>query len=167
MDARKYTSIIFIDLEMEFDTVDHAMLLQKLTLYGILDKELKWFPPNLGNRKQCCKVNGFLSKIEDIKYRVPQGSCLEPLLFLLYINDLHLALKNRRVTVSADVTSICFASGSVDDTNRAINKDLEDHKIWLESNRLSLNVLKTQRMLTGTSKRLQKLQRETSTNPSF
>ena len=95
----------------------------------------------------------FFSKLEGIKYGVPQGSCLGPLLFLLYITDLHLDLKNSKVTMYADDTSICFSSGLFDDINRAINEDLEDLKIWLKSNKLSLNVLKTQGMLIGTSKR--------------
>ena len=67
MDAGKYTSVIFIDLRKAFHTIDDTTLL----------------------------LNGFfLSKLEGIKYEVPQGFWFGPLLFLLYINDLHLALKN-------------------------------------------------------------------------
>ena len=47
----------------------------------------------------------------------------------MYINDLHLALKNCKVTMHTDDTSTCFSSGSVDDINRAIYKDREDLKI--------------------------------------
>ena len=137
------------------------------THYGIQGKEMKWFQSYLRNRKQCCKVNGFLSKLEDISYGVLRGSCLGPILFLVYINDLHLGLKNSKVNMHADDITICFSFGSIADINKAINADLEDLKIWLKTNKLSLNVLKTQGMIVGKSKRLQKLQQETSTKPSF
>ena len=64
-------------------------------------------------------------------------------------------------------TSICFSSGAVGDLNRAINADLEDLKIWLESNKQELNVVKTQGISIGKSKRLQKPKKETSTKSSF
>ena len=112
-------------------------------------------------------MNSFLSKLEGIKYGVPQGFCLGPLLLLLYINDLNLALKNSKVTMHTDDTSICFSSGSVDDINRALNEDLENLKIWLECKKLSINLLKIQGMFVATSRQLQRLKQESSTKPSF
>ena len=92
LDKGQYTSVTFIDPKKAFDTVDHQILLQKLRVYGLAGKEINWFQSYLDNRKQCCKVNGHVSKLDNINFRVPQGSCLGPLLFLIYINDLPLAL---------------------------------------------------------------------------
>ena len=76
---------VFIDLRKAFDTVNHEILCQKLS----------WFQSYLSNRKQFCRVNGIDSKTERIEVGVPQGSCLGPLLFLVYINDLPCTVKHQ------------------------------------------------------------------------
>ena len=125
------------------------ILLEKLSLYGIRGIELESFRSYLNGRQQCCKMNGHISKIESIQYGVPQGSCLGPLLFLMYINDLPLSLDNAKVTMYADDTSISYSSKPVDAINPAINDDLSNLRLWLEGNKLSLNISKTQAMLIG------------------
>ena len=92
IDRSNVNAVVFIDLKKAFNTVDHSILLVKLSLYGIRGVELEWFRSYLNGRQQCFKVNGHISKIESIRYGVPQGCCLGPLLFLMYINDLPLSL---------------------------------------------------------------------------
>ena len=73
-------------------------------LYGVQNREFSWFESNLTNRKQFCQVNGVDSEIWDIKVSVPQGSCLGPLLFLIYIKDLPEAVQDSTVSMYADDT---------------------------------------------------------------
>ena len=99
---------IFIDLQKAFDTVDHQILLKKLEYYGIRGLANNWFRSYLTNRQQSVSVNGFKSTKQTMKYGVPRGSVLGPLLFLIYINDLNKAIKFSTTHHFADDTSILF-----------------------------------------------------------
>ena len=85
---------------------------------------------------------------------VPQDSCLEPLFFSVYINDLHLSLNHSDVNMYADGTSISFLSNSISDINEKVNSDLLRLKTWMASNKLFLTVTKTQTILICGGKKL-------------
>ena len=104
----KIVGLVFIDLEKAFDTVDHQILLEKLMLYGIQQCELSWFKSYLTKRKQFCMSNGTESDIGDLDIRIPEGSCLGPLLFILYINDLPQAIKQSTISMYADDNILCY-----------------------------------------------------------
>ena len=77
-----------IDLKKAFDLVTPSILLQKLEHYGFPGNVFNLFSSYLSNRQQYVSVNNVNFSTRYIKYGVLQGSVLEPLLFLLYINDL-------------------------------------------------------------------------------
>ena len=87
-------SVTLIDSKTAFDTVICKILINKLQLFGVAGKLLRWFQSYLSNRKQCCKVNGKLSNLGEVTCGVLQGSCLGSLLFIIYINDLPLSIKH-------------------------------------------------------------------------
>ena len=150
LDLGKLVGLVFIDLKKAFDTVDHDILCKKLELYGVQQRELSWFRSYLSNRKQFCRVNGVDSDVGEIEVGVPQGSCLGPLLFLIYINDLPQTVQGSSVTMYADDTSLCHQSHDLTQLNEAINSDLTRLETWLQGNKLSLNVAKTHSMLIST-----------------
>ena len=117
MDKGQYAAMVFIDLKEAFDTADHEILLKKLTKYGIIRLESVWFASYLENRMKFCRVNGVSSNLDNINCGVPQGSCLGPLLFLIYINDLPFSLQNSQVAMYADDTTVSFSSNNIDDLN--------------------------------------------------
>ena len=84
--------------------------------------------------------------MQDVEVGVPQSTCLGPLLFLIYINDLPLAVQGSTVSMYADDTSLCHQALHMTQLNGAINNDLKRMDTWLQGNKLSLNVAKTHSM---------------------
>ena len=107
-DACQFACGAFLDLQKAFDTINHTILLKKLTHYGIRGKANKWFQSFIEDRKQFTSVQGSKSAEKPIKYicyGVPQGSVLAPLLFL-FIIDLHKAVEFSSVHHFADDTNL-------------------------------------------------------------
>ena len=85
----KYTLGVFIDLSKAFGTVHHSILLKKLELYGIMDRNHGCLKSYLSNWRQFVQINEKeKTSLETISCGVPQGSILGPLLFLLYVSNL-------------------------------------------------------------------------------
>ena len=85
--------------------------------------------------------------MKTMKYGVPQGSVLGPLLFLIYINDLHTAITSSNVHHFADDTNLLYVNHSLKTLNRKINADLKSLSVWLIANKISLNADKTEFVL--------------------
>ena len=144
IDENKYAVGVFVDLQKAFDTVDHTILLNKLYHYGIRGTSNEWFKSYLTNRTQFVTINGTDSDIRSMEFGVPQGSVLGPLLFLLYINDLHNCIKYSTVRHFADDTNLLLVNSSLKQLKKHINIDLRCLSTWLKANKISLNVSKTE-----------------------
>ena len=103
---KDFCTTIFLDLAKAFDTVDHCILLGKLEKLGIRGPLLHWFKSYLSHRYQCVSIDGVLSEPVLMKFGVPQGSVLGPLLFLIFINDITKVSNKFHYTLFADYTCI-------------------------------------------------------------
>ena len=113
----------------------------------------KWFASYLSNRKQFVSINGYKSNLADVKCGVPQGSILGPLLFLIYISDLHAAIKYSEVHHFADDTNLLNFNSCVKSINKQVNYDLKSLSNWLQANKISPNVGKTELVFFTSSKK--------------
>ena len=102
MDKGCVTGTVFLDLRKAFDTVDHLLLINKLKSLGVAGKSLEWFRWYLSGRVQQSMCVNALSPPAKITMRVPQGSILGPLLFLMYINGIQSELQHSKMTMFAD-----------------------------------------------------------------
>ena len=93
---------VFLDLKKAFDTVDHDILLSKLSAYGVTDLAHNWFTSYLAGREQYCYVEGKSSNNRLVQCGIPQGSCYGPLLFIIYMNDFEKFLENSKSNMYAD-----------------------------------------------------------------
>jgi len=113
-DRGNVNAVVFLDFKKAFDTVDHDVLLAKVSLYGIEESAYDWFKSYLENGIHKCVVNGSLSKVCSLGCGVPQGTILGPLLFLIYINDLPNCLSFCQPGMYADDTHITYAGADLE-----------------------------------------------------
>ena len=144
LDKGLFSCGVFVDLEKAFDTVNHKILLAKLQHYGIRDNSLNWLRSYLNQRTQFVNLSGIKSNHDEIRCGVPQGSVLGPLLFIIYVNDMHKAVKYSIIHHFADDTNLLFSSKKHKEITKKLNRDLQLLFDWLCANRLSLNVSKTE-----------------------
>lgn len=143
----KATAAVFIDIAKAFDSVDHCILINKLSKLGIRGKANEIIQNYLFARKQVVKVNEMQSEIEFSRYGIPQGSSLSSLLFLIYVNDcLDLPLTGY-IQLYADDTILIYTSKDLGTLHNDIQNDLVILNQWMYENSLSFNAEKTKYML--------------------
>ena len=147
MDTKTFSCGIFVDLEKAFDTVNHTILLKKLEYYGITASAKFWLTDYLSARKQRVVIENEMSSYSFVSCGVPQGSILGPLLFLIYINDMHKATKHSILYHFADDTNLLYSNKDCNLMRKNVNEDLKLIFEWLCANRLSVNTDKTEFIL--------------------
>ena len=137
-----FTALIFIDLKKAFDTVNHSILIRKLSHYGIRGIANDLFSSYLHDRKQFVKIENVKSDMKVTEYGVPQGSALGPLLFLLYVNDLSSCSSNSP-RLFADDTCLIVNDSSYVKLIEKVNEEIRSVSKWMNANKLTINMTKS------------------------
>ena len=157
-EIKKDTLAVFLDLSKAFNSLDHAIPGCRLERYGIHGLPLQWFDSYLSDhllRAKCSTNEGMTYSNEFmIDFGTPQGSCLGPLLFLLFTNDLHLHLEHCKCILFADDTTLYISHGNKNYMEWCIQQDLITLQDWFCANKLTLNLNKTVYMHFGCGNQL-------------
>ena len=144
-----YTLALFLDLSKAFDSLEHSVLLKKLDKYGMRGKANEWFASYLQNRKmrvKCtttCTGKQEYSDYQTVHYGTPQGSCLGPLIFIIFTNDLHNQLSNTASLLFADDTTLYMTHRNLRYMKWCMEEDMKKLISWFRANKLTLNLGKT------------------------
>ena len=149
------TALTLLDLSAAFDMIDHSILFHRLhECYGINGLALSWIESYLSDRTQSVKVGSVLSHPMDLKFGVPQGSVLGPLLFSMYTNPLSSIIQSHRGIKHhfyADDTQlyITLSPSNFSQSMTALRDCLNDIQNFMAANKLKLNPDKTEFILIG------------------
>lgn len=158
MDIDQTSLLLLLDLSAAFDTVNHSILIHRLEhLVGIKGSALDWFRSYLSNRSQRVFFNNSLSDYSTVKYGVPQGSVLGPLLFCLYMSPLGDIFRKFAINFHcyADDTQI-YIPITANDSSSLHNLEtcLNEVKSWMQHSFLLLNSDKSEMLLVGSVKNI-------------
>ena len=164
MDKQEITLLVLLDLSAAFDTIDHGILLDILERdFGITDSALKWIKSYISSRRQCIIVDDSTSKEFDIDCGIPQGSCLGPILFLLYSSKLFQIASSHLPEIHgfADDTQLYLSfkpdEASSQEAILRMEHCISDMRSWMISNRLLINDSKTEFLIIGSRQQLSKV----------
>ena len=147
--AGMVTILGFLDLSAAFDCVDHPILFQRLTVsFGIDLIALAWIASYFANRKCRVRYNGVLSQLSEVDCGVPQGSVFGPVFFTLYSSGVFSLVDHHGFIIHgyADDLQIyqhCLPQG-MNTLGLRLTKCNKEIEVWMSSNRLHLNVSKTE-----------------------
>ena len=137
-DSGLLTGVILIDLQKAFDTIDHNILLQKMSSLEISREVIDWYKSYLSSRKFHVNVHDKFSTSADLRCRVPQGSILGPLLFLFFINDMSQAV-DCDLFLYADDTCLLFQHKDLERIKEELTKNFSNICDWFVDNKLSIH----------------------------
>jgi len=146
IDSGHISLLILLDLSKAFDSINHKLLLEKLRNLQI---DTFWFENYLLDRTQSVRVNNSMSTKKEIKFGVPQGSILGPILFSIFVNDLPSSVTHGMVTMYADDTQLLYTCQphQLNEIKALAENDLSSLTRWYNSNGLKVNANKTQAIL--------------------
>lgn len=143
LDTNNFVLALFLDLKKAFDTIDHKIMIKKLNNAGFRGPFLNLLQDFFKERRQFVKIGDNKSREVTIKYGVPQGSSLSPMLFNLYVNDVHKINSHGKILQYADDTVLLLSHSDIQEATRILQIDIHKLVKWFADNHIFVNVEKT------------------------
>jgi hypothetical protein len=153
MDNKKLTGLVLLDLSKAFDSVDHSILLKKLSNIGVSGEALNWLESYISDRKQFVRIGSSVSEVLPSTHGVPQGAIINDLSRVPQASELESFVGDSKIFMSFPIEDIASAKTKIE----------EDFKLiatWFFENKLLINLEKTKLLLIGTRQMLRKLLEE-------
>ena len=163
LDEQKYAGAILTDLTKAFDCLNHDLLLVKLKAYGFDNHSLKFIQSYLRERRQRTKVGSSFSSWQEIKFGVPQGSILGPLLFNIFLNDIFYFTGYAMVTNYADGNTIYSINDDIQHLLKTLETETSVLLKWFKDNEMKANADKCHLLVAKHENVSVKLESETIT----
>ena len=156
-DNQKVTLLVLLDLSAAFDTIDHTILLRTIeSQAGVSSIALRWFSSYLEGRTQCVRIFNEMSKGFNLRFGVPQGSCLGPVLFTIYAAPLLKIIEHHLPQAQgyADDHQLYIAfnpnsQASQENALIALQACISEIRQWMLVNKLKINDNKTEFLIMG------------------
>ena len=132
------TGMILIDLQKAFDTINHEILIKKMPYLGFSNQSIKWFQSYISTRKFVMNIGDKFSTSADLKCGVPQGSILEPLLFLLYVNNIPQSVECG-LFLYADDSCLVYQHKELSVIEEHLSRDFANICDWFVDNKLTIH----------------------------
>ena len=159
IDDSEASLLVLLDFSKAFDTVNHRLLLEKLSILGFHDDALQWVKSYLTDRKQQVKTENEVSDFIFLQNGVPQGSILGPLLFTIMVLDIRQHINFASHHSYADDLQLykSFEPSSINDAILSMNQDLKNVSQYCHNSALKINEEKSYYMIIGSTKALSKI----------
>lgn len=161
VNEKKLVGVLCMDMTAAFDLVDRDILVEKLKAYGAGMRTQQWIDSYMRDRMQFVTVNTTRSKTRAVKWGVPQGSRLGPLLFLIFVNDMMNSVEHGSCEMYADDSAITVNGDNTNEIQRKLEANANKITQWLEENYLMLAAEKSELMIISnrqTAKQIQNIE---------
>jgi hypothetical protein len=143
LDDKGVSGAILTDLSKAFDCLNHDLLTAKLSAYGFSNDALRFIRSYLTERKQRTKVGSAFSRWQEIKFGIPQGSILGPLLFNIFLNDIFFFIKDISIANYADDNTTYASDKNVTNLLKTLENETNTLLDWFKINEMKPNADKS------------------------
>ena len=156
LNNKKIFGAACLDISKAFDCINHKLLLAKLVKFGLSNGSINWFKSYL-DRTQQLTYNGSTSKTISVNSGIGQGTIIETIIFLIYINDIVLTLPDVHINMYADDCILYSTGNTWDQVFNRVRVALTIFDNWCLRNRMVLNAAKSKCLIIGRRTKLSRI----------